>query len=139
MNKVLTLILSSVLLLTACGGAKQTSANQYGYDEDTILWINADGTDCDYGDYLEGDEDCRKTKKKLYHKTPSSSVVAKAKSHYGIKSAKAKSTTKDKDKAVKKKATTVKKKTNTYKKKTTSTFKSATKSSFKSSSSKRRR
>lgn len=53
------------MLLTACGGVQQATRTAQ-LDEDTVLWNNADGTDCDLGDYYEGDKDCQKKKKKVY-------------------------------------------------------------------------
>ena len=65
MKKVLALLMTVTLTLTACGGVQQASRTPQ-LDEDTVLWVNADGTDCDLEDYYEGDTDCQKKKKKVY-------------------------------------------------------------------------
>jgi hypothetical protein len=162
--RIFVALISLTLLLTACGGT--TSKNMsydknYGYDDDTVLWTNADGTDCDYGDYLEGDSDCFKTKKTKLHKLPSAKIIAKAKVVHTkkislkqrvktkIQSTKSKvsaSVSKTKKVITKPKINIIKPKTKlstTYKSKTKSSsfFKSSSsrKSSSSSRSSKRRR
>jgi hypothetical protein len=65
MKKILVSLMTVTLLLTACGGVQQATRTPQ-LDEDTVLWVNADGTDCDLEDYYEGDVDCQKKKKKVY-------------------------------------------------------------------------
>jgi hypothetical protein len=76
MRKIaLPLLMIITLTLSACSGTTTYSKTTNMYDDDTVLWVNKDGTDCDYGDWLEGDKDCKKTKKTVYKtvdtKTPS--------------------------------------------------------------------
>jgi hypothetical protein len=85
MKKLLFVLLSSVLMLTACGGQPRYSTTHHYHtvnthtSKDTVLWINADGTDCDLGDLEEGDRDCYKTKKTTYYSTPRASLLSKLK------------------------------------------------------------
>jgi len=116
MKKILALVLTASLFLTACASNKtmKTEADveselpDVELSEDAVLWTNSDGTDCDLGDWLEGDKDCKKKKKKVYHKMDTK-VNVKPKASI----------------APKKKTTTKKKSTFTTTKKK-STFKSST-------------
>ena len=79
MKKLSIALIISVFALSACTSTTNNniSNDDVGFDEDTVLWVNADGTDCDYGDWLEGDKDCDKQKKKTY--VDSKSLNKKAK------------------------------------------------------------
>lgn len=69
MKKFLLLIVATIFTLTACTSVTDNSianSSSKKLNEDTVLWINSDGTDCDYGDWLENDKDCDKKKKKTY-------------------------------------------------------------------------
>lgn len=135
----------AMLLMAGCGQAKpQSQASSKVYhtvssssSEDTVLWINKDGTDCDLEDFLEGDKDCKKSRKTIYYNSPKASVVSKFKTKAStVKSNVAKKVT-PKINIVKKKVDATKKTASTYKKRTKSTS-SWAKSSFSSSSSKSR-
>lgn len=59
------LFLSFVLVTTACGQPSSSQrwdnddvSYQGGVDDDYVLFRNANGTDCDIEDVLEGDSDC---------------------------------------------------------------------------------
>lgn len=80
MKKLLVATIISVFALSACTSATNNNISNnddFEIDEDTVLWVNADGTDCDYGDWLEGDKDCDKKKKNTYVDTKSLNKKAK--------------------------------------------------------------
>jgi hypothetical protein len=87
MKKLAFIIVSlAVLVLSACGGLQPRKYNKTvgsSTSNDTVLWVNSDGTDCDLGDFLEGDKDCHKTKKTVYYKAPKQSVISKLKNKLG--------------------------------------------------------
>ena len=74
------LSLATVMILFPLSACANTTDNDISsnIDDDTVLWVNADGTDCDYGDWLEGDKDCDKKKKKTYVDMKSSTKAKKS-------------------------------------------------------------
>jgi hypothetical protein len=146
-KKILAILIASTMLLTACGGkasSRSYSSVSSSTSDDTVLWINEDGTDCDLGDFLEGDKDCKKTKKTVYYSTPKQSVVSKLRA----KASTVKSNVTQKVDTVKKKTTTInpkkkidatKKPSSTFQKRSKSSSSWSRSSTSKSSSTSRRR
>ena len=80
MKKLSVATIISVFALSACTSTTNNNISNnddFEIDEDTVLWVNADGTDCDYGDWLEGDKDCDKKKKNTYVDTKSLNKTTK--------------------------------------------------------------
>ncbi|MDF2534104.1 MAG: hypothetical protein K0R18_261 [Bacillales bacterium] len=63
-KKFVFVVLSLTIVLSGCGPAPQTSNNvpvqnvNNAVDDDTVLFYNKDGSDCDMDDLIEGDSDC---------------------------------------------------------------------------------